>query len=77
MDDLIEIGVFARGEGDGLGEALHLERHRIRSGDQTIRVTVPREPARAGIDPYSQLIDRQRDDNVVGVEMPGAGAPPP
>jgi len=29
--------------------------HRIRSGDQTITVTVPREPALAGIDPYHLL----------------------
>lgn len=72
MDDLVEIGVFAPGEGDGLGEPLYLERHRIRSGEQTIRITVPREPARAGIDPYRKLIDRQRDDNVVGVEAAGA-----
>lgn len=67
MDDLVEIGVFAPGAGDGLGEPLHLQRHRIRSGAQTIRVTVPREPARAGIDPYRKLIDRERGDNVVGV----------
>jgi len=57
MDDLIEIGVFAPGDGDGLGESLYLERHRIRSGEQTIRIIVPREPARAGIDPYKELID--------------------
>jgi hypothetical protein len=29
---------------------------------------VPREPARAGIDPYRKLIDRQRNDNMVRVE---------
>ena len=58
MDDLVEIGVFAPGKGDGLGEPLYLPRHRIRSGKQTIRITVPREPARAGIDPYRKLIDR-------------------
>ena len=51
MNDLVEIGVFAPGEGDGLGAPLYLKRHRIRSGKQTIRITVPREPARAGIDP--------------------------
>jgi hypothetical protein len=67
MDDLIEIGVFAPGEGDGLGEPLYRQRHRIHSGEQTIRVTVPREPGRAGIDPYHKLIDRQGNDNVVGV----------
>ncbi len=71
MDDLVEIGVFAPGEGDGLGEPLYLQRHRIRSGKQTIRITVPREPARAGIDPVRKLIDRERDDNVVEVEVTG------
>lgn len=68
MDDLVEIGVFARGPDDGSGEPLYLERHRIRSGEQTIRITVPREPGRAGIDPHRMLIDRQRHDNVVEVE---------
>jgi hypothetical protein len=75
MDDWVEIGVFAAGEGDLLGEPLHLERHRIRRGEQTIRITVLREPARAGIDPYRKLIDRQRDDNVVDVKPTGANIP--
>jgi ABC-type transport system involved in multi-copper enzyme maturation permease subunit len=71
MNDLVEIGVFAPGDGDGLGAPLYLKQHRIRSGRQTITVTVPREPARAGIDPYRKLIDRQRDDNVVEVARAG------
>jgi hypothetical protein len=68
MDDWVEIGIFAPGEGDALGEALYLQRHRIRSGAQTISITVPREPARAGIDPQRKLIDRQGQDNVVEVK---------
>lgn len=40
---------------------------------ETIRITVTREPARAGIDPWRKLIDRQRTDNVAGVETAGAG----
>jgi ABC-type transport system involved in multi-copper enzyme maturation permease subunit len=68
MNDLVEIGVFGRDDGNGPGEPLHHDRHRIRSGQQTISVTVPREPARAGIDPYRKLIDRQRNDNMVRVE---------
>ncbi|HET7692029.1 MAG TPA: M1 family aminopeptidase [Gemmatimonadota bacterium] len=67
MDEWVEIGVFAAGEGEELGEPLYLERHRIRRGEQTIRITVLREPARAGIDPNRKLIDRQRDDNVLAV----------
>lgn len=71
MDDLVEIGVFAPGRGAHPGEPLYLQRHRIRSGEQTIRVTVPLEPGRAGIDPYGQLIDRQRDDNLQAVGIEG------
>jgi hypothetical protein len=73
MNDLVEIGVFAAGgDDDGPGETLYLERHRVRNGKQTITLTVPREPARAGIDPYHKLIQRQSGDNVVDVTAPGA-----
>lgn len=77
MDELVEIGVFAPGESDALGDPLYLKPHRIQSGEQTIRVTVPREPARAGIDPYRKMIERQGDDNVVGVEADPSGGDGP
>ena len=48
MDDWVEIGVFGEGEP-------YREKHRIRSGQQTITVTVPRKPTRAGIDPQNLL----------------------
>jgi hypothetical protein len=72
MDDFVEVGVFAPGTGDGLGVPLHLQRHSVRSGKQTIRITVPREPARAGVDPWRKLIERGREDNVVEVKAAGA-----
>jgi ABC-2 type transport system permease protein len=74
MDDLVEIGVFAPPTATNDGEPLYLQRHRIRSGVQTITVTVPRAPARAGVDPYNKMIDRRRDDNVVDVGTTGTGA---
>ena len=67
MNDLIEVGVFAPGKDD----PLYLARHRIRSGKQTIRIIVPQEPSRAGLDPYGKLIERERGDNVVEVETGG------
>ena len=67
MNDLVEVGVFAA-DGEGGGEPLYLRRHRLRSGPQRIVVTVDREPASAGVDPYNKLIDRDRTNNVVGVE---------
>jgi ABC-2 type transport system permease protein len=68
MNDYVEIGVFAPRKGEGLGAPLYLQRHRIHSGRQTIQITVPREPSRAGIDPYRKLIERDRGDNVLVVE---------
>ncbi len=41
--------------------------HRIRSGQQRITVTVPREPARAGIDPRLLLVDDDPDDNLAAL----------
>jgi ABC-2 type transport system permease protein len=67
MNDLVEIGVFAA-DGPAGGAPLYLRRHRVRGGRQTITVTVPRRPARAGIDPLNKLIQRDNGDNVVDVQ---------
>ncbi|MEP7337615.1 MAG: ABC transporter permease [Acidobacteriota bacterium] len=63
MDDWIEIGVFDEGEP-------YLQKHRIGSGKQTIKVTVPQKPARAGIDPRHLLSDlEETDKNVMAVKI--------
>lgn len=64
MNDLVEVAVFEK-ERD---EPIYLARHRIQSGKQTLRIVVPREPSRAGLDPYKKLIETGREDNVVEVE---------
>jgi aminopeptidase N len=74
MNDQVEIGIFAPGTGDSRGTALYMKRHRIRSGRQTISVTLSQVPARAGIDPHGKLIERERADNLV--EVNGAAANP-
>ena len=59
MNDLVDVGVFAGPATDANpGQPLYLQKHRIRSGEQTITVTVPRAPARVAIDPYQKLIER-------------------
>ena len=87
QDDLIQIGVFAPVEGgDGLDAPLHLEAHRIRSGRQTIAVTVPQRPALAGIDPHHLLdvSETESDGQLARVEVvdpaeraPAGSAPGP
>ena len=72
LDDWVAIGVFAPAEeGEEVGEPLYMlyiQKHRIRSGKQTITVTVPHKPARAGIDPAHLLIDLELGDNIEEVQ---------
>lgn len=63
MDDWIEVGVFDEGEP-------YLQKHRIGSGKQTITVTAPQKPARAGIDPRHLLSDlEETDKNIKAVKI--------
>lgn len=66
MNDWLEIGIYE--EQKGLNEPLYLQMHRIRSGDQIIKVTVPRKPERGGIDPNYLMIDLRREDNLMSME---------
>jgi ABC-type transport system involved in multi-copper enzyme maturation permease subunit len=72
MDDLVEIGVFAAAGDGGASVPPYLRMHRVRSGEQRITLTVPREPAGAGIDPRHLLIDLEAGDNFAEVTG-GAG----
>lgn len=59
----------AADEGEQSGEPLYVQMHRILSSEQTITVTVPRKPARAGIDPHHLLIDLEVGDYVGSVKI--------
>ncbi len=76
MDDLVEVGVYGPARDGDTGEPLYLGMRRVRSGSQTITVTVPVPPARAGIDPRHLLIDVQPADNVVDIPRSSAGGEP-
>lgn len=75
MDEWVEIGVFGSAEpGHGrLSAPLYVRRYGVRSGTQTITVTVPRRPVLAGIDPYHVLDweEREADDNLRTVRIEG------
>jgi hypothetical protein len=76
MNDLVEVGVYASAEDGAPAEPLSLRMHRIRSGPQRITVTVPRQPARAAIDPRLLLLTGEGDDNIAEVERRAARPPP-
>ncbi len=65
----VEIGIFAAAKyGEFLGKPLYVRKHFIRSGPQTITVTVPQKPARGGIDPYN-LLDWEEGDNIEEIQL--------
>ena len=68
MDEWVELGVFAPApDGEDVGEPLDVRKHRIRSGRQTLTMTVPRRPGRAGLDPH-HLLDWETGDNTAAVQ---------
>ena len=69
MAEWVEIGVFApAAPGEILGKPLSVQKHKVRSGKQTIVVIVPERPARGGIDPYN-LLDWEEGDNIEQIEL--------
>jgi ABC-type transport system involved in multi-copper enzyme maturation permease subunit len=63
IDDWVDIGVFAAGKKEDLGKPLFMEKRRITRPSETFEIVVGEKPARAGIDPYHKLIDRNPKDN--------------
>lgn len=66
--DYIDIGVLSAPKRGPYSERqLYLAKHLVRPGKNTYTVTVDEEPAKAGIDIYNKLIDRDSDDNLKDV----------
>jgi hypothetical protein len=64
LTEWVEIRIFApAGPDERLGKSLYVQRHRVRSGKQTITIMLAQKPARAGIDPYN-LLDWEEGDNI-------------
>lgn len=53
---MLEVGVFAPAK-SGDQKQLYLQKHRILSGSQTLKLRVPVKPISADIDPNYLLID--------------------
>jgi ABC-2 type transport system permease protein len=71
VSDYIDVGVFgAHVAGQKLGEPLLVKKVHITENVTTLDVVVPKEPLKAGIDPYNKLNDRTPEDNVTSVKKP-------
>ena len=64
----MDIGVFGdRVAGQKLGEPLLVKKVKITQPVTVLDFVVPKEPTKAGINPYNKLIDRTPEDNVMAV----------
>jgi hypothetical protein len=69
LNDFIEIGAFAVPEKDKTyGKTLYRQRVKITQKEQFFTFTVDEKPEKAGVDPFSLLIDRNPVDNVKQLE---------
>ncbi len=64
LADWIDIGVL-----DADGKPLYLEKKKIGHESETFTIVVDAKPARAGIDPLNELIDRKPRDNTMPVDI--------
>lgn len=66
---LIDIGLFSKNPDEITSDSsiLYLKKHMIHTGTNVITLVVPELPGFAGIDPFVTLIDRDSEDNVVGL----------
>ena len=69
VDDWIDIAVFGEREPGSSpdGRLLSLEKRRIDANASVFEIVVDEEPRRAGIDPFTKLIDRNPDNNLANV----------
>ena len=66
MNDWIEVGIWKRTKnkaGNYEDNWLHLKKHKIKSGESTLRIFVDSKPEQAALDPNYLLIDRKPSDN--------------
>jgi len=65
VNDYIEIGAFAKPEHDKkYGKTLYRQRVKITQKDNTFTFIVDAKPHKAGVDPFSLLVDRNPEDNL-------------
>ena len=69
VDDWIDVAVFGERQPGSSpdGRLLALEKRRIDAAETVFELVVGEEPRRAGIDPFTKLIDRNPDNNVASV----------
>jgi len=71
LDESFDVGVFTVEPGRtgyDKSSVIGVEKTRLRSGRQTVRVVADREPTVAGVDPFNKRIDRNSEDNLTTID---------
>jgi ABC-2 type transport system permease protein len=69
LNDYIEIGAFAAPEsGKTYGKTLYRQRVKITQPEQWFTFVVQEKPEKAGVDPFSLIVDRNPEDNMKDLE---------
>ncbi len=63
LSDYIDIWRFTTALNAGKSVEIYLKKHKITAIKNEITLVVDHLPTKAGVDPYSKLIDTNRDDN--------------
>ena len=59
--------IYAQSLSSAAADLVAMQRFRIGSGEQQVRVVTRQKPLYAGIDPYISFIDRNSNDNIVQI----------
>ena len=73
MNETLDVGAFdvdPGGSGFNASKVIAVQRVAIHSGVQTVTLTVTRPPKFAGVDPFSELIDRDAAATITKVAGP-------
>ena len=64
--EMIDIGLFSEDPEDLSAEnaVQYIQKHEIKTGENTIVLTVKERPKYVGVDPFVRLIDRDSADNI-------------
>jgi ABC-2 type transport system permease protein len=71
LNETFDIGVFDAepgAAGFSAKSVIRFEQQMVKSGTQTVRLVVPRQPKWVGVDPYNKRIDRNTSDNLARLE---------
>jgi ABC-2 type transport system permease protein len=69
LDEWVDIVLFTNDPDDFAGEndIIYRQKHKVVSGDNTIEITVDKEPKFAGVDPFVRFIDRDTGNNILRI----------